>query len=85
MVMNEHMTTGELFYCLIEDIEDYTMRNESETLDNVVLQLDKIKEHYDNQILDESDKENLGLIYQLFIFKGYEQFADDLQQIIERL
>ena len=83
--MNEHMTTGELFYCLIEDIEDYTMRNESETLDNVVLQLDKIKEHYDNQILDESDKENLGLIYQLFIFKGYEQFADDLQQIIERL
>ena len=83
--MNEHMTTGELFYCLIEDIEDYTMRNENETLDNVVLQLDKIKEHYDNQILDESDKENLGLIYQLFIFKGYEQFADDLQQIIERL
>ena len=83
--MNEHMTTGELFYCLIQDIEDYTMRNENETLDNVVLQLDKIKEHYDNQILDESDKENLGLIYQLFIFKGYEQFADDLQQIIERL
>ena len=83
--MNEHMTTGELFYCLIEDIEDYTMRHESETLDNVVLQLDKIKEHYDNQILDESDKENLGLIYQLFTFKGYEQFADDLQQIMERL
>lgn len=83
--MNEHMTTGELFYCLIEDIEDYTMKHESETLDNVVLQLDKIKEHYDNQILDESDKENLGLIYQLFTFKGYEQFADDLQQIMERL
>ena len=35
--MNEHMTVSELFYCLIQDIEDYTMTHDNcEPLDIIV-------------------------------------------------
>ena len=85
--MNEHMTTGELFYCLIEDVEDYTMRHEDniEELDNIVIRLDEIKKSYDLYRIMYGNIDELKDIKSRFDELGYEQFSIDLQEIISRL
>lgn len=81
----DELTIGELFYCLIQDIEDqYTMHGPHE-LDEVVECLDKIKEAYDKDSLTKDDIAKLNLMESAFILKGYEQFAEDLNVIIERI
>lgn len=84
--MNEHMTTGELFYCLIEDIEDYTMRHDDniEELDNIVMRLDEIKKSYDLYRIMYRNIDELKYIKSRFDELGYEQFSTDLEEIIER-
>ena len=84
--MNEHMTTGELFYCLIEDIEDYTMRHNDniEELDNIVIRLDEIKKSYDLYRIMYRNIDELEAIKSRFDELGYKQFSEDLEEIIER-
>ena len=54
-------------------------------LDEVVECLDKIKEAYDKDSLTKDDIAKLNLMESAFILKGYEQFAIDLNVIIERI
>ena len=52
-ILQDDFTVGELFYCLIQDIEDYLMRNEDEDIYFVLAQLDALKEKYDLQKFDQ--------------------------------
>lgn len=86
--MNEHMIIGELFYCLIQDIEDYTMLHNDNTkeLNIIVEKLCNIKMVYDaNNTVFENHILQLQKIEQQFKEFGYAQFEQDIQEIIRRL
>lgn len=82
--MNEHMTISELFYCLIQDIEELTMHGPHE-LDETVEFLDEMNLKEISEELTEEDKTKLGLLESTLRGKGYDQFAEDLSVINERL
>ena len=93
--MNEHLTVGELFYCLIEDIEDYTMHESNEELDDMLQTLEAVKEKYDKEKLDTDDVNVLNIIKQYFEDNkedtlcfdnlNFKQFVEDLNVILERI
>ena len=85
--MNEHMTVAELFYCLIQDIEDYTMTHDNcESLDIIVEKLCNIKTVWDTgELLYENNIKQLEEICEHFDKFKYYQFAEDLNVILERV
>lgn len=80
----DEFTISELFYCLLQDIEDLTMNNPHE-LDKIVEILDEINLKELSEKLTEEDKSKLKDIRWELECKGYEQFAEDLSVIIERI
>ena len=83
--MNEDFTISELFYCLIQDIEDqYTMHGPHE-LDEIVEFLDETNAKELNNDLTPEDKSKLRLCESALRLKGYDQFAEDLCEINRRL
>ena len=83
--MNEHMTVAELFYCLIQDIEDYTMRNEDEGLDYIVELLDDVKEHWDKKSFGRLELTKLVSVTDYLEARHFEQFYEDSKALLERV
>lgn len=85
--MADEFTTGELFYCLIQDIEDYTMLHDNcEALDIITEKLDKIKDTWDKgELLSQDEIKQLEEICEHFDKFKYYQFAEDLNIILERV
>ena len=93
--MNDEFTVGELFYCLIEDIEDYTMHESNEDLDDMLKTLEAVKEKQDSEKLDSNDVNVLTIVEQYFEDNkddtpcfgnlNFKQFAEDLNVILERV
>lgn len=85
--MNKHKTVVNLFYCLIQDIEDYTMTHDNcESLHIIVEKLCNIKTVWDiDEILYENNIKQLEEICEHFSKFKYYQFAKDLNAILERV
>lgn len=91
----DKFTTNELFYCLVQDIEDYTMHESNEELEDLLQTLEAVKEKYDNEKLDTDDLNVLNIIKQYFEDNAedvlcfdnlnFKQFAQDLNVILERV
>lgn len=91
----DKFTTNELFYCLVQDIEDYTMHESNEELDDMLQTLEAVKGKYDNEKLDTDDINVLNIIKQYFEDNkedtpcfdnlNFKQFAEDLNVILERV
>lgn len=86
--MADEFTVGELFYCLIQDIEDYTMLHDDnqKELDIITEKLCNIKTVWDTgSLLYENNIKQLEDICKQFDDFGYSQFAADLNVILERV
>ena len=91
----DKFTTNELFYCLVQDIEDYTMHESNEELEDLLQTLEAVKEKYDNEKLDTDDVNVLNIIKQYFEDNAedalcfdnlnFKQFSQDLNIILERV
>lgn len=86
--MADEFTVGELFYCLIQDIEDYTMLHDDnqKELDIITEKLCNIKTVWDTgNLLYENNIKQLEEICEYFDKFKYYQFAEDLNVILERV
>lgn len=83
--MNDDFTIDELFYCLIQDIEDYLMRADKEKLQSIVNILTDLKEKHSEDKFGKEEKQKMKSVVKDLKSLNIEEFYEDAQVIMEQL